>query len=382
MSPAPQAPQADWPDADWEVPTSLPVDADIDALTAALVDIPSESLSEAYLADLVEQALSQYPHVQVDRLGNNVVARTELNRPFRVILAGHLDTVPAAGNLPHHVTDGLLYGLGSCDMKGGVAVGLRLAATVAAPVHDVTYVFYEAEEIEAVHNGLRRLVAERPEWVRADFAVLMEPSNAGIEAGCQGTLRAEIRTTGRRSHSARSWLGVNAIHAAAPILATLANYRANVVPVDGLEYREGLNAVGIRGGVAGNVIPDEAVVTVNYRFAPSRSTDEAVAHIHEVFAEFEVTITDLAPGALPGLQHPAAAAFVAAIGGQPQPKFGWTDVSRFAELGVPAVNFGPGDPALAHTREENVPLADLAACEERLRGWLTTPLQGSAGEAN
>lgn len=352
-------------------PDRLDLDADVVALTASLVDVPSESLAEEHLADLVEDALRQLPHLDVRRDGNTVVASTHMEKAERVLLGGHLDTVPAAGNLPHRIEGERLYGLGSCDMKGGVAVGLRCARLVDAPVRDVTYVFYEAEEIEESRNGLRRLSREHPDWLEADFAVLMEPSNAAVEAGCQGTLRALVTTTGTRSHSARSWLGDNAIHSAAAVLNRLNEYRPRRVDVDGLEYREGLNAVGIEGGVAGNVIPDECTVTVNYRFAPSRSPQEAEAHVRDVFDGFPVEIVDLAPGAMPGMQQAAAREFAGVIGGTPQPKFGWTDVARFSALGVPAVNFGPGDPALAHTRDEYVPLADLRSCEERLVRWLS-----------
>jgi succinyl-diaminopimelate desuccinylase len=349
----------------------LDLEGGVVALTAALVDVPSESRHEAALADAVEQALQRVPHLGVERYGNTVVARTALGRAERVLIGGHLDTVPEHGNLPHRRVDGLLYGLGACDMKGGVAVGLSLAATVPDPVRDVTYVFYECEEVEASLNGLQRLADGHPDLLVADLAILMEPSDAGIEAGCQGTLRVDVATTGRRAHSARSWLGDNAIHAAAEVLERLRGYEPRRPVIDGLEYREGLNAVGIRGGVAGNVVPDECVVTVNYRFAPDRGLDEATAHVVAVFDGFPVTVVDAAPGALPGLDRPAAADFVRAVGEAPRPKFGWTDVARFSGLGIPALNFGPGDPALAHTRDEHVPIAQLESCERRLRAWLT-----------
>ncbi len=349
----------------------LDLGSDVVTLTTALVNIPSESRHEKAIADAVEAALRRLKHLWVERVGNTVVAGTDLGRNERVVIGGHLDTVPAAENLPATLTDDRLIGLGACDMKGGVAVALRLAAAVTSPVRDVTYVFYEAEEIEERFNGLRRLVDERPELVAGDFAVLMEPSGASVEAGCQGTLRAEVRAVGRRAHSARSWLGENAIHAAGEVLDRLRAYEPREPEVDGLRYHEGMNAVGVSGGVAGNVIPDACTVTVNYRFAPDRSLAEAEAHVRELFDGFPVEITDGAAGALPGLGQPAAAAFVAAVGGQPRPKFGWTDVARFSALGVPAVNFGPGDPSLAHTREEYVEVAELRACEERMLAWLT-----------
>ncbi|MER6298390.1 succinyl-diaminopimelate desuccinylase [Kitasatospora sp. NPDC001539] len=353
-------------------PTPLDLTLDGGTLTARLVDFPSVSGDEQALADAVEAALRGYPHLTVDRYGNNVVARTHLGRGERVVLAGHLDTVPIADNLPSYVDGDLLYGCGTSDMKSGVAVALRLAATLTEPNRDLTYVFYDCEEVEAHRNGLGHLAKDRPEWLAADFAVLMEPSGAVVEGGCQGTLRAQIRLTGVRAHAARSWLGDNAIHRAAEVLTRLADYRPRRVEIDGLEYREGLNAVRIDGGVAGNVIPDECVITVNFRYAPDRSEAEAEKHVREVFDGFELTVTDFAPGALPGLSQPAAQAFLAATGGQARAKFGWTDVARFSALGVPAVNYGPGDPNFAHKRDEHCSLSAIAETEARLRAWLTS----------
>ena len=348
----------------------LDLSAEVVDLTAALVDIPSESRHEQRIADEVEAALRACAHLTVTRFGNTVVARTQLGREQRVVLGGHLDTVPAADNLPHHIADGNLYGLGANDMKGGVAVALRCAHDLVTPARDVTYVFYECEEIDDEANGLRLLAQAHPELIEADFAVLMEPSNAGVEAGCQGTLRAYVRTSGERSHSARSWLGSNAIHAAADILTRLNDYEPRSPLIDGSQYREGLNAVGIEGGVATNVIPDECVVTVNYRYAPDRSPEQAHRHVQEVFEGYPIEVVDNSPGALPGLSQPAAADFLEATGSQVRPKFGWTDVSRFSALGIPAVNFGPGDPSLAHTRGEYVPIEHLRRCEQQMMEWL------------
>ncbi|MFI8179016.1 succinyl-diaminopimelate desuccinylase [Actinacidiphila glaucinigra] len=350
----------------------LDLSQDAAAVTAQLVDIPSVSLAEKPLADAVESALRALPHLTVDRDGDSVVARTQLGRAERVVLAGHLDTVPIAENVPSRLDeDGVLWGCGTSDMKSGVAVQLRLAATLTAPNRDLTFVFYDAEEIAAEYNGLKRLAENHPEWLAGDFAVLLEPTDAKVEGGCQGTLRVRVETTGRRAHSARSWLGENAIHKAAPVLARLAAYEPRQAAVDGLVYREGLNAVMIEGGHAGNVIPDSCAVIVNFRFAPDRSEAEAFDHVREVFEGYEVRLTDSAPGALPGLSHPAAAAFVEAIGTEPAPKEAWTDVARFSALGVPAVNYGPGDPRLAHTREEHVAVAAVLEAEEKLRAWLS-----------
>lgn len=354
---------------------SLDLSADAVTLTRALCDIPSVSGQEKVLADAVEEALRGLGHLEVLRDGDAVVARTRLGRAERVVLAGHLDTVPVSGNLPTRLDgsgpDATVWGRGSCDMKSGVAVQLRVAATVPDPNRDITFVFYDHEEVEATKSGLGRLVQRHPDWIAADFAVLCEPSSATVEGGCNGTLRVEVITRGTAAHSARSWLGHNAVHDAADVLARLRDYRAREVTVQGLTYREGLNAVGIRGGVAGNVIPDECVVTVNYRFAPDRSPEQAEEHVRSLFAGFEVQVTDSAPGARPGLEHPAAAAFVAAIGRAPAPKYGWTDVARFSELGIPAVNYGPGDPGLAHRDDERVPVAAILECERALRAWLS-----------
>jgi succinyl-diaminopimelate desuccinylase len=349
---------------------TLDLAADAASLTEQLVNIESVSRNEEAIADAVEAALRPLDHLRVSRLGNTVVARTELGRGERVMIAGHLDTVPVNHNLPARRDGGLLHGLGTCDMKGGDAVMLRIAATVPQPNRDVTFVFYEGEEIEGEFNGLRLLGQSDPATLDADFAILMEPSDAVVEAGCQGTLRVEVRTVGERAHSARSWKGVNAIHRAGEILDRLNAYVPRRPVIDGLEYHEGLNAVAIHGGVAGNVIPDECVVEVNHRFAPDRSEAEAEGFVREFFAGFELEVTDSAPGALPGLEVPAAKAFVEAVGGQVNPKFGWTDVSRFSALGVPAVNFGPGDPMYAHKQDEHVPLEHIERCEQQLRDWL------------
>ncbi|GAA3826898.1 succinyl-diaminopimelate desuccinylase [Streptomyces coacervatus] len=349
---------------------ALDLASDVVALTRALVDVPSESGAEAPLADAVEAALRALPHLTVHRIGNSVVARTELGRPQRAVLAGHLDTVPAAGNLPSALRDDRVHGLGACDMKGGVAVALRLAAGVPAPTRDLTYVFYECEEVEGDRNGLHRIAAHRPDLLEdADLAILMEPSDAGIEAGCQGVLTADIVVRGERAHTARSWKGVNAAHVAAPVLQRLHDHTPERVVIDGLEYREGLSAVAVRAGVAGNVVPDECVITVNSRFAPSRSAEEAEAYIRNLFPEYEVQVTEVVPGALPGLAR--LGGLVAALGATPRPKLGWTDVARFAALGTPALNYGPGDPTLAHTAGEYVPVDHLRTCEEHLRRWLS-----------
>jgi succinyl-diaminopimelate desuccinylase len=367
---------------------TVPLDLrqDVAVLTAALMDINSVSGNETDLADAIDVALRAIPELRVVRDGDSIIARTELGRPERVILAGHLDTVPlpttegARGTVPSTWEsgipgEGVLYGRGATDMKGGVAVQLALAATMfdggASPKRDVTFVFYDHEEVEAVKSGLGRLVRNHGDLLDGDFAILLEPTHGTVEGGCNGTSRFEATTVGEAAHSARAWMGSNAIHAAAPILARLAAYEPQTINVDGLDYRESLNAVKINGGTAGNVIPDRCVVEINYRFAPDKSPDQAEAVVRELLAGFDVVRTDAAAGARPGLNHPAAASFVAAVGAEPKPKYGWTDVARFSELGIPAVNFGPGDPLLAHKDEEHVDADAIRECLRALRSWLS-----------
>lgn len=354
----------------------LDLTGDVADLTAALMDIESVSGNETALADAVEAALRGLDHLEVVRNGDSIMARTALGREERVILAGHLDTVPlptaegARGTVPSTRDGEIIYGRGATDMKGGVAVQLALAAGLAEPSRDVTYVFYDHEEVDASLSGLGRLQESHPDWLRADFAVLLEPTDGTVEGGCNGTMRFHASTTGRAAHSARAWMGENAIHAAAEILTRLRDHQPATVRVEGLDYRESLNAVKIWGGTAGNVIPDAATVEINYRFAPDKSIEEAEAYVLNLLAGFDVVRTDAAAGARPGLDQPAAAAFVAAVGAEPKPKYGWTDVARFSALGIPAVNFGPGDALLAHSDNEHVHADAVRACLNALRTWL------------
>lgn len=364
---------------------ALDLRADPAVLTAALIDIRSESRDEAAIADAVEAALrEQTDGFEVVRDGNRVLARTDLGRERRVLLAGHLDTVPIADNVPHRWEAGpdgagsdIIHGCGSVDMKSGDAVFLHLAATLEQPRHDLTLVFYDCEEIAAQYNGLGVIEREMPQWLDADVAILGEPTGGLIEAGCQGTLRVRVSTAGTRAHTARAWMGDNAIHRLGGLLGVLAAYEPRRVDIDGCEYREGLQAVAVTGGVAGNVVPDAASVDVNFRFAPDRNAEQAVEHVREVIAsapggdELAVEVTDLAPGALPGLSNPAAAELVAAADGRFRAKFGWTDVARLAARGVPAVNFGPGDPSIAHMRDEHVPVAQIHEVHRVLRDYLS-----------
>ncbi|WP_106814318.1 succinyl-diaminopimelate desuccinylase [Microbacterium timonense] len=344
-------------------------------LTRTICDIPSVSGEEQSLADAIFSALADCAHLDLYRDGDTIVARTHLGRAQRAVIAGHIDTVPINGNVPTRDIEvegaPFIWGRGTVDMKAGVAVQLKLAAELTEPRVDITWMWYDHEEVDADLNGLTRLARTRPDLFQGHFAILGEPSNGEVEGGCNGNLRAVVRTEGVRAHSARAWIGENAIHKAAPILARLAEYRPRDVAVEGLVYREGLNAVRIRGGVAGNIIPDLCEVEVNYRFAPSRDVAEAERHVRDVFAGFEVEVVDAAAGARPGLDAPLAQEFLRAVGAEPRPKYGWTDVARFSALGVPAVNYGPGDPHLAHHDQERVAVAQIEAVEQGLRAWLT-----------
>ena len=350
---------------------------DLLALTAELVDVPSVSRQEAALADHLEARLRALPHLRVDRHLDNVVARTDLGHASRLLLVGHIDTVPVNENGRARVEGDTLHGLGASDMKAGVAVALALAEAVPEPAVDVTWVFYTGEEIEAAANGLGHLFRDRPDLLAGDAAVVGEPTDGLVEAGCQGTLRLAVTLRGARAHTARPWKGVNAIHRLGAVLRAVADFEPRRPVLDGCEFREALQAVAVEGGVAGNVVPDRAVVHLNHRFAPDRSPAEAEAAVREVLAPVledgdEVDLLDAAPGAPPALDHPLLAALVARSTGPVRAKLGWTDVARLAAHGVPACNFGPGDPTLAHTREERVDRAPIEAVYAALAELLTT----------
>jgi succinyl-diaminopimelate desuccinylase len=296
----------------------------------------------------------------------------------QVVIAGHIDTVPVADNLPSKLMsferEQVIWGRGTVDMKAGVAVMAKLAAEITAPVMDVVWVFYDQEEIEASKNGLGRLVQNHPGLIQGNFAILCEPTAATIEGGCNGTMRVEIAFSGIKAHSARPWMGSNAIHKLGGVLNILNAYMPEELEVDGLVFRESLNAVSVSGGIASNVIPDQALLTLNYRFAPSRSVAEATEYLRNMFLDFEFTVVDSAAGARPGMNSPEAKAFVEAVSAAVNPKYGWTDVARFSEMGIPAVNYGPGDPNKAHADDENVPASQIYACEAGLRKFLAPNL--------
>lgn len=351
---------------------------DLLARTAAMVDVPSVSHDEAALTDRIEADLRALGRLEVERVGANLVARTDLGRPTRLVLAGHTDTVPPNGNEGARIDGDTLWGLGAADMKGGLAVMVALAEAVPDPAVDVTWVFYAGEEVRAEHNGLGHLARDRPDLLAADVAILGEPTDGAIEAGCQGTMKLQVSLRGARAHTARPWMGRNAIHRLGAVLRAVEELPERRPVLDGCEYREALQAVEVTGGVAGNVVPDVATVTLNRRFAPDRTPAEAEAEVRALLAPIledgdELEVVDMAPAAPPGLTHPVLRALVEQHGLPVRAKLGWTDVARFAGLGVPACNLGPGDPTLAHTAEERVDRASLERSYEVLRAILTTP---------
>jgi succinyl-diaminopimelate desuccinylase len=347
--------------------------SDLLDLTEKLCAVPSVSGNEAELADLVEGALrGGAPHLEVIRIGQNVIARTAGGASERVVMGGHVDTVPANGNATPRREADSVHGLGAADMKGGLAVMLTLALSIGEhPNRDVTFVFYDGEEVSDERNGLRRLFAERPELVVGDLAILLEPTGGWIEAGCQGTIHARATFHGARAHSARPWMGTNAVHAAAPMLARIASHEAPTVMVDGLAYRESLQVVRIEAGIANNVVPDRCDIVVNRRYAPACSFDDALAETRALLADAdEIEIIGASPAAPPNLSHPLIADLMSTGKLEVRPKLGWTDVSRFTQHGIPAVNYGPGDPELCHTPGEFVERAELDECLRVLAAFL------------
>ncbi|MEZ5239548.1 MAG: succinyl-diaminopimelate desuccinylase [Microthrixaceae bacterium] len=339
---------------------------DLLELTAELVAVRSESFDEAELVRRIEARLSAAGHLRCERVGDNLVARTELGRPHRVVLGGHTDTVPANDNADARIEGDTLWGVGSSDMKSGLAVMIALAEAHREPPVDLSFVFYAREEVAARHSGLGELTELRPDLLAGDVAVLGEPTDGTLEAGCQGSVRVRVRVVGERAHTARAWMGRNAIHRLGPLLSAIALYEPRQPLIQGCRFHEALQVVSVQGGVAGNVVPDEATLDVAHRFAPDRSAEEATEHLMSIVGPHladgdEAEVTDVARAAMPALAHPFVSAMVERSNLTVRAKLGWTDVARFAELGVPAVNIGPGDPTLAHTRDERVDRASVEA---------------------
>ena len=359
-----------------ELPSGELPTGDLFLLTAALVNVASVSHNERELVDLLESDLRRQAHLSVDRIGDNLVARTQLGRNRRLVLGGHTDTVPPNGNARTRIEGDRMYGVGTTDMKGGIATMLELARTVTEPVVDVTYVFYAREEVAIEHSGLREIDAACPELLQGDVALLGEPTLGAVEAGCQGTMRLEVTLGGARAHTARPWMGRNAIHRLGEILDVVSNFEGRRPVVEGCEYRESLQAVFVEGGVAGNVVPDRAMLRVNYRFAPDRDPETAEAFVRELMSPVlsdsdNIEVVDCSPAARPGLEDPLLQALIDRNGLEVRAKLGWTDVAFFAQRGVPASNFGPGDATLAHTAGEYLERAWLLDTHAALVDLLT-----------
>lgn len=340
-----------------------------------LVSISSLSHHESALATHVENVLRANTSLEVERVGDNVVARTTGHHATRVIVAGHLDTVPGDPSVAVIQGDELI-GLGACDMKGSLAVMLSLALDETPRSIEVTWIFYAREEISRTESGLIELIELRPDLVRGDVAILAEPTAGVVEAGCQGTLRVRVDMVGRRAHTARPFTGRNAIHRIADVISRVAQYEPRTVVLDGVEYEDQLQVVFVEGGVAANVVPDAATITINHRVAPDRSHDEAVAWLRSYLGDLiengdEFTVVDWAPSAKPMLSDERLEALVALTSAPARGKWGWTDVATFQELGIPATNFGAGDPLLAHRSDEKITRDELELFERALRAWLS-----------
>ena len=348
-------------------------------MTSTLVAIPSVSFEEAAIVDFLHDRLNQIPWLETSRIGDNLIARTNMEKGRRLLLGGHTDTVPANNNLEPRLEGETLWGLGAADMKGGLAVMLSLAEAVPSPAFDMTYLFYAREEVAAEHSGLKDIVDAAPELLEADLALLGEPTSGTVEAGCQGTMRFVLELKGERAHTARPWMGVNAIHRLDKALNVLNEYKERKPVIEGCEYHEALQAVRIEGGVAGNVVPDSVALTFNHRVAPDRDLEEAGDFIRSLFSsiltpEDSLTLVDSAPPAKPGLSNPMLASMIGKHDLQARAKLGWTDVAFFDQRGIPAANFGPGDATLAHTQEERITKAAVDSCYLVLKNLIETGL--------
>ena len=349
---------------------------DLFKLTHELVCIPSESFQEKEIVDFVAQKLSEAPWLDVTRIGDNIVAKTGDTKGMRLLLGGHTDTVPAQGNDQIRLSEDSIWGIGSADMKGGIAIMLSLALNVPDSAVDMTYVFYAREEVAHKHNGLLEIEANQPELLIADLAILGEPTSGNIEAGCQGTMRFTLELKGERAHTARPWMGRNAIHRLSGVLAAIADYESRSPVIEGCQYREALQVVKVEGGIAGNVVPDSTTLTINHRVAPDRSLDIAEREIRDLLGPFmepadELKVVDAAPPAKPGLSNPILASMIESHELDVQAKLGWTDVAFFDQKGIPAANFGPGDATLAHTSNEQVERSSIDQCYLALKQIIT-----------
>lgn len=342
-------------------------------LLQTLVDIPSVTGDEARIADWVRARLAALGRGEILRSGNSVVWRgPQQDRPL-VVLAGHLDTVPPNGNARARREGERLYGVGTTDMKAGDAVMLALLESLDPDAlrFDLAAVFYDAEEGPHERNGLKRLLGEMP-WLReARLAVLLEPTDLRVELGCVGTMNAEVRVNGKAAHSARPWLGVNAIAEAAAWLAEITRFPVTPVTVGGVEFKETLAVTTLAAGRAKNVIPDALTANLNYRFPPDRTLEQAEARIRALVpGAFEVSIIDRAEPGLVCNDRPEVRGFIERFDAPIAGKQGWTDVAQFTAAGIPAFNYGPGVPELAHQAGEYCPVPNLHVVYANLAAFL------------
>ena len=336
--------------------------------TLELVSIPSVSRSEAAAMAYVRDELALEPLVADD----DVLFATTARRPGRplVLLAGHVDTVPAQDNLPGRLENGSVVGLGASDMKGGVAVMLEVADWTRSADRDLDldlgFFFFTREELPAEESPVPAFLEESADAKAAELAIVLEPTDNELHLGCLGNLEARLTFRGVSAHSARPWTGDNAIHKASAALAPLAELEPRDVEVDGLVFREVVSAVGIEGGIAGNVVPDRCAACLNYRYAPGRTREQAEARIGELAGDAEVEILGNSPPADVVLDRPLVTRLRQAGGFAVRPKQAWTPVAQFAEAGIDAVNLGPGATRYAHKADERVEIAELAHTFEAL----------------
>jgi succinyl-diaminopimelate desuccinylase len=334
---------------------------DLAQRTLQLVDVPSVSRSEAAIMELVREL------VPLEPLYDDGECLLYGNPKAAIVFAGHVDTVPAQGNIPGSIHGGVVHGLGASDMKGGVAVMVELARDSAVAARG-QFLFFTREEIALDESPLPG-VFESGVLSAAELAVVLEPTDLELHAGCLGNIVARVTFHGESAHSARPGTGVNAIHELVRGLESVVRLEPLDVELDRLIFREVVSAVRVEGGVAENVIPDRAVVEMNFRFAPNRSVADAEQRLRRLLPQGEVDVLHSAPAAQPALKNPFAARLLELVP-EVRPKQAWTPVAQFADAGIDAINFGPGATAYAHRRDEQVPIANLERCFETLRTFL------------
>jgi succinyl-diaminopimelate desuccinylase len=332
---------------------------------AWLVDVPSQTGNEGAIRDELAARLVGLP---LHTVANSLVVGDP--GPGKVLLVGHTDTVPLQGHVGSRIEDGRLYGLGATDMKGGLAVMVHLLEDLGT--ERLVGVFYAGEEGPMVGNELGMIFEMLPELAEAEAGIVMEPTNRELHAGCQGSVNATVSFLGEAAHSARPWLGVNAITRSGEFLTMMDGLKPEPHPIEGLQFKEVISVTTASGGVANNVIPSRFDLNVNYRFSPDRTLEEAVERLRELCASADVfEVADSAPAAYPEVSHPLFQVLAETAAASVSHKQGWTDVAQLAARGIPAVNFGPGETALAHKPGESIDLTDLDWAYQALAGVLS-----------